>query len=325
MSILPYGLTYVDVSIDGVDRTFDLTDLQALSIGRDPRSTVVLANDPMVSRRHAILQKDATGGWILSDMGSRNGTAHNGMPVTAPVPLMDGDTFTIGSHRFAFYDSSKPENQVETHVDATAMLVIERLITIMVLDLRDYTGLSRRLGEAKISELMNRLFGEAGRLLKKNGSWAQKYIGDAVMAFWVHQDDGNTPDEHLKMLESVVELEGLINGLADWYDIEDGLRFGIGINTGIAVTGNMGSAAVADHTAMGDSVNKAFRLEAATKDVGQEIVVGQSTFDVMSLPDDVAALFQTHTVTLKGYDAAEVVRGLDLDAVGRVIEALKKG
>ena len=325
MSILPYGLTYLDVSIDGVDRTFDLTDLQALSIGRDPRSTVVLANDPMVSRRHAIVQKDAMGGWILSDMGSRNGTTHNGMPVTAPTPLMDGDTFTVGSHRFAFYDSSKPESQEETHVDATAMLVLERLITIMVLDLRDYTGLSQRLGGTKISELMNRLFGEAGKLLKKNGSWAQKYIGDAVMAFWVHQDDGNTPDEHLKMLESVVELEGLINGLADWYDIEDGLRFGIGINTGIAVTGNMGSAAVADHTAMGDSVNKAFRLEAATKDVGQEIVVGQSTFDVMSLPDDVAALFQTHTVTLKGYDAAEVVRGLDLAAVGRVIEALKKG
>ncbi|MEM7415109.1 MAG: adenylate/guanylate cyclase domain-containing protein [Gemmatimonadota bacterium] len=323
MSILPYGLTYIDVSIDGVDRTFDLTDLQALSIGRDPRSTVVLANDPMVSRRHSIVQKDAMGGWILSDMGSRNGTVHNGMPVTAPTPLMDGDTFTIGSHRFAFYDSSKPENQVETHVDATAMLVIERLITIMVLDLRDYTGLSRRLGEATISELMNKLFGEAGKLLKKNGSWAQKYIGDAVMAFWVHADEGNTPEEHVKMLESIVELEGVIAGLAEWFKIEEGLRFGIGINTGIAVTGNMGSAAVADHTAMGDSVNKAFRLEAATKEVGQELVVGQSTFDVMALPDEVAALFQSHTVTLKGYDAPEVVWGLDLSMVGAVISALR--
>lgn len=95
MSVSTPGRTYIDASIGGVDRTFDLSDGRGLSIGRDPRGTVVLSDDPMVSRKHALVQRVGSG-WILSDMGSRNGTTHNGVPVTAPVPLSHGDIFVIG-------------------------------------------------------------------------------------------------------------------------------------------------------------------------------------------------------------------------------------
>jgi len=320
---LEYGGTYVDVVIDGEDRTFDLTDTTTLSIGRNPQCTVVLADDPMVSRKHALVQRESSGEYYLSDLGSRNGTTRNGVPVTSPVSLMDGDSFTIGSHRFVFHRPIDRSVDDEAFQDPTDVLVVQRMITIVVMDIRNYTVLARELGESRITEIMNRLFHESGRLLKEKGSWAQKYIGDAVMAFWVHGDEGGTPEEIVAIFESLVELARLVTGLAAEFDLPRSLEFGIGINSGVAVTGNMGSAGLSDHTAMGDAVNKAFRLESASKEIGREIVLGASTYELMALTDEVRSRFSTHTVALKGYDRPEEVYGLAAADLGRVVEALR--
>ena len=319
---MDYGRTYIDVVIAGEDRTFDLTDEPSISIGRHPQCTVVLGDDPNVSRKHALVQREASGEYYLSDLGSRNGTQRNGLPVTSPVSLRDGDSFTIGSHRFVFHQATAHAADEDDLQAPTDVLVVERMITILVLDIRNYTGLARELGEARISELMNRLFHESGQLLKRQGSWAQKYIGDAVMAFWVHGDGGGTPREVALLLESLVQLAGVIAQIAEDFELPRKLAFGAGINSGLAVTGNMGSAGLADHTAMGDAVNKAFRLETATKEVGREVLFGKSTYDMIELPQDVRALFTRHTVSLKGYDAPEESMGLALDDLPRVIAAL---
>lgn len=320
---MDYGRTYIDVVIDGEDRTFDLTDLPSLSIGRHPQSTVVLADDPNVSRKHALVQREASGDYYLSDLGSRNGTTRNGLPVTAPVPLRDGDSFTIGSHRFVFHQTSPRVEKDEALQDPTNVLVVERMMTILVLDIRNYTGLARELGEARVTEVMNRLFHESGQVLKRNGSWTQKYIGDAVMAFWVHDDEAGTPREVILLLESLIQLAEVIARLNGELHLPRELAFGAGINSGLAVTGNMGSAGLQDHTAMGDAVNKAFRLETATKEVGREVVLGKSTHGLMDLPEHVRSLFTTHTVHLKGYDEPEEVHGLALADLPRLVEALK--
>jgi adenylate cyclase len=313
---------YIDVVIGGEDRTFDLTDHASLSIGRSPQCTVVLEGDSMVSRKHALVQREESGEFYLSDLGSRNGTTRNGVPVTSPVPLADGDSFTIGSHRFVFHRPLDPSRKEEAFQDPTDVMVVERMITILVLDIRNYTVLARELGEARITEIMNKLFHQAGELLKRNGSWAQKYIGDAVMAFWVHGDEGGTPKEIRLIFESLSELVGVIGRLNTEFAPPRPLAFGAGLNSGMAVTGNMGSAAVSDHTAMGDAVNKAFRLETASKEVGREIVIGRSTYDLIRARDDVADAFSKHTVHLKGYDAPEEVLALGLDDLARVTEAL---
>lgn len=314
--------TYIDVVIKGEDLTFDLTDNPTLSIGRNPRSTVVLDDDPMVSRKHALVQRGSSGDYYLSDLGSRNGTTRNGVPVTSPVALRDGDSFTIGGHRFVFHNVVDPDREEAAEQDPTDVLVVERMITILVLDIRNYTVLARELGEAKITEIMNKLFHRAGELLERNGSWAQKYIGDAVMAFWVHGEEQGTPPEIGRLFRSLVELGRIIDDLNAEFDLPRPLAFGAGINSGVAVTGNMGSAALSDHTAMGDAVNKAFRLESATKQVGRDVVVGRSTYELMELADDVRALFSSHTVELKGYDAPEEVRALVLEHLPHVSDAL---
>ena len=236
------GRTYIDVVIDGEDRNFDLTDLPSLSIGRNPQSTVVLADDPMVSRKHALVQREASGDYYLSDLGSRNGTTRNGLPVTAPVPLRDGDSFMIGSHRFVFHQPSDHAREEETYQEPTDVLVVERMISILVIDIRNYTGLARELGESRVTEVMNKLFHESGKMLKERGSWAQKYIGDAVMAFWVHSDHKGRPREVVQIFDSLLELTAIVEGLNGEFELPSPLRFGAGVNSGLAVTGNMGSA-----------------------------------------------------------------------------------
>lgn len=317
------GRAYIDVVIDGEDCTFDLTDLASLSIGRSPQATVVLTDDPNVSRKHALVQRESSGEYYLSDLGSRNGTTRNGLPVTAPVPLQDGDSFTIGSHRFVFHQTVDRTAEEDTYQPPTDVLVVERMISILVLDIRNYTGLARELGEARVSEIMNKLFHESGQLLKKKGSWAQKYIGDAVMAFWVHGDEAATPREIVSIFESLVQLTDIISGINREFALPRPLAFGAGVNSGLAVTGNMGSAGLTDHTAMGDAVNKAFRLESATKEVGREVLVGRSTFDLLRGHEPARSLFSTHTVLLKGYDQPEQAHGIALAELPHLVAALR--
>ena len=314
--------TCVDVVIDGEDRTFDLTDTPSLSIGRHPQCAVPLVDDSLVSRKHALVQQEAFGDFYLSDLGSRNGTTHNGLPVTSPVLLQDGDSFVIGSHRFVFHHTSRATGEAEAFQDPTDVLVVERMITILVLDIRNYTVLARELGEARVSEIMNRLFHRAGELLKRKGSWAQKYIGDAVMAFWVHGEDEGPPSEIVSLFESLEGLAEIIEALNVEFAPRP-LAFGAGINSGVAVTGNMGSAGLSDHTAMGDAVNKAFRLESATKEIGREVVVGATTFGMMRLPEELAGAFTRHAVDLKGYDEPEGVYALSRQDLSRLTEGLR--
>jgi adenylate cyclase len=317
-----HGRTYIDVVLDGEDRTFDLTDVPTLSIGRHPQSTVVLTDDPNVSRKHALVQRESSGEYYLSDLGSRNGTTRNGLPVTAPTPLHDGDSFTIGSHRFVFHQTVARTADEEDFQDATDVLVVERMISILVLDIRNYTGLARELGEARVGELMGRLFHESGQMLKKHRSWTQKYIGDAVMAFWVHDDGKGTPKEVRLIFQSLVHLERIIANLQAEFALSRPLAFGVGINSGLAVTGNMGSAGLTDHTAMGDAVNKAFRLESATKEVGRDVLVGTGTYALIDAAGAARSLFSTHTVHLKGYDEPEQAHGLGLADLPRFVAAL---
>ena len=319
---MDHDRTYVDVVIDGEDRTFDLTDVPTLSIGRHPQCTVVITDDPNVSRKHALVQQESSGEYYLSDLGSRNGTTRNGLPVTAPVPLHDGDSFTIGSHRFVFHQTVAPAAEELNFQEATDVLVVERMISILVLDIRNYTGLARELGEARVGELMGKLFHESGQLLKKHGSWTQKYIGDAVVAFWVHDDQKGTPREVVLIFESLGHLARIISDLSKEFALPRPLAFGAGINSGLAVTGNMGSAGLTDHTAMGDAVNKAFRLESATKEVGREILVGTSTYALIDMPEEARTLFSTQVVHLKGYDEPEQAHGLALADLPRFVAAL---
>jgi len=316
--------TYIEATVGGEPRRYPLVDGTSWTIGRDARNAIVLADDMMVSRKHAMVQRDSSGAHWISDLGSRNGTTVNGLPVTNPVRLHDGDVFTIGSHEFVFRHVL-PDLRDPTALGgqaATALQVVRRMLTVLVVDIRNFTGLSRALGEARLSELMGEFFREAGQLLRANGSWSQKYIGDAVMAAWTHDEEAVTPEELILMLESVQGITVVVRELNERFQPAAPLVIGAGVNSGFAATGNLGSAALADHTVLGDTVNKAFRLESASKEVGRDLVFGRDSFELLAAPPDAHSLFTRHTVLLKGYDEPEEVFGLAYDQIPRLLELL---
>ena len=299
---------FVTTVVAGQERVFPLERLAVCRIGRAAHSTIVLT-EALASREHAMIRRDATGHCILSDSGSRNGTTLNGRPVTAPTRLANGDVIRIGQQELTF--RSQPKDVAvaaeEEAAPATMIHLANSLISVLVIDIRGYTVLSREIGEERISAVMSDLFSRAGELLFRNKSWSQKFIGDAVMGVWVHNQPQVTSSELAMIIDTLAELRLIIAPLSQTYALPRPLLFGGAINTGYAQIGNMGSAAISDFTALGDTVNKAFRLETASKELGCDLVIGRATLDYLQPPLNPNELPPASQVAIKGYDAPETV------------------
>ncbi|MBS1859158.1 MAG: adenylate/guanylate cyclase domain-containing protein [Acidobacteria bacterium] len=314
--------TYLEAEIKSEVRRVALSVEKPCRIGRAPGNTIVLEDD-LASRNHIIVQTSDSEVYYLTDLGSTNGTLVNGVRVTVPVVLRPGDVIQIGSHSFRFHQEhyKAPEPEV-VEAKATSLFVAMRVISVLVVDIRDFTGLSQRIGP-KIGEVAGTLFREGGQALQQHKAWAQKYIGDAVMAVWLHPGVQPRPEEFVPVFGSLLALETIAAGLQSRYQLDAPIRIGAGVNTGPASIGNFGSVATSDYTALGDVVNKAFRLESATKEVGFDIVVGPETHSAMARQLDISRVFHSMEVKLKGYDAPAKVFGANLASLGPLVEALR--
>jgi adenylate cyclase len=108
------------------------------------------------------------------------------------------------------------------------------------------------------------------------------------------------------------------------FSLEAPIRIGAGINSGIASIGNLGSAAAADHTALGDVVNKAFRLQSATKAIPTDVALGQATYNFLIRSVSAAAeLFEQHTVPLKGYQEPVPAYALSLASLQQLLKLVR--
>jgi adenylate cyclase len=188
----------------------------------------------------------------------------------------------------------------------------DRLITVMFSDIRGFTTISETYKDNPhgLTTLMNRFLTPITNVIIARNGTIDKYIGDAVMAFWNAPLDDPTQEIHachaaLDMLECVEVLneerkqEASANA-ARFVPI----KIGIGINTGRATVGNMGSDLRFQYTVMGDSVNLASRLEGQTKTYGVSIIIGSRTASAVC---DDFALLEIDTIQVKGKTQAEVI------------------
>jgi adenylate cyclase len=148
-----------------------------------------------------------------------------------------------------------------------------RELTVLFSDIRGFTSLSEHLGPGELTALLNNFLTPATDVLLASEATIDKYIGDAIMAFW------NAPlqiDDHrrkaclgaLRMVEGLSELNRQ-TGLT--------LRVGIGLNTGECCVGNLGSAQRFSYSAIGDAVNVSSRVEGMTKQYKVAILVTEAT------------------------------------------------
>lgn len=191
-----------------------------------------------------------------------------------------------------------------------------RELSILFTDVRGFTGISESFKDdpSGLTALMNRFLTIMSNAIMDKSGTIDKFMGDAIMAFW------NAPlDEAdharlscaaaLKMMRDIDDLNALrakeTNGEAIPIDI------GIGINTGDAVVGNMGSDKRFDYSALGDPVNLASRLEGQTKSYGVDIIIGATT--CAQVESDFAVI-ELDLIRVKGKQEPEHIYALIGDA-----------
>jgi adenylate cyclase len=158
-------------------------------------------------------------------------------------------------------------------------------ITTMFSDIRGFTSISEKLDAQELAELLNGYLGDMTRITFRSQGTLDKYIGDAVMAFWGAPFE--EPDHAKKACRAALEMMDRVRELQkEWEERQlPKLDIGIGINSGVASVGNMGSDLRYGYTAMGDSVNLASRLEGLNKEYGTHIIISESTYAAGRAPD----------------------------------------
>jgi class 3 adenylate cyclase len=149
-------------------------------------------------------------------------------------------------------------------------------VTVLFADLRGFTPFSERTTPDRVVAMLNRYFGGAVPVLLANGGTVVQFVGDAVMALF--NAPARQPDHALRAARAALGLQAAIEAVAkgepDWP------RFRVGVNTGPALIGNIGSDELRNFTAIGDTVNLAARLEQEVAEAGQ-VVLGPATYDAI--------------------------------------------
>ncbi len=157
-------------------------------------------------------------------------------------------------------------------------------ITIFFSDVRDFTTISESLTPTQLSTCLNKYMGVMTDLLFENEGTLDKYIGDAIVAYWGAPID--VENHALKAVKTSIEMIEVLPSInVEFKELGyPEFRHGIGLNTGDCSVGNMGSDKIFSYTALGDSMNLGARLESLCKFYGVQLNV--SEFTMAALPED---------------------------------------
>ena len=188
-------------------------------------------------------------------------------------------------------------------------------LTFLFSDIRGFTPISEKYQKNPqgLTVVINKFLTPMTNIIMNNGGTIDKYMGDCIMAFWNAPID--TANHKELAIKSALEMIDKLKELNDSDGFGDGnkLNIGIGINSGKAVVGNMGSEQRFDYSVLGDAVNLASRLEGVSKNYDATLVIGEDTYkDVSKLYnfkklDDVQVKGKSNKVAIytiqEGYDS----------------------
>lgn len=179
---------------------------------------------------------------------------------------------------------------------------IRKNITILFSDIRGFTALSEKMPPEQLTHFLNRYLSAMTGVIMANGGLVDKYIGDAIMAFW-----GAPLDEPDHALKAVLAALKMVEELAEFNQKrskdDPAIETGIGLNSGEVTVGNMGSEKRFDYTVIGDNVNLASRLEGLNKYYRTKIIASHSTVETIGqekLNQNQVVFREIDTVKVKG-------------------------
>ena len=193
--------------------------------------------------------------------------------------------------QFEHYLDPRQVKKLQDNPESLVLGGERRYCTFLFTDVRGFTAMSERLEPEEVTVIMNKALTIQANAVKEYGGMVDKYIGDAMMAIFNAPID--LPDHETAAVLCAKEIQENIK------KADLGVEIGIGVNSGYAVIGNMGSDTRFDYTAIGDAVNLAARLESSTKEVGEDIVIGYDTIHVKNFSDQIT-LKELDSIKVKG-------------------------
>ena len=175
--------------------------------------------------------------------------------------------------QFEHYLDPKQVKRLQDNPDLLRLGGEKRVCTFLFTDLRGFTSLSENLEPEQVTDIMNKVLTEQVKLVQAHGGMVDKFIGDACMAIFNAPLDIEQHED--RAVACAQDMQTAIYRLNK--DLPVDVAIGVGVNTGPAVVGNMGSDSRFDFSAIGDAVNTAARLESATKEAGVNILIGDNT------------------------------------------------
>lgn len=209
---------------------------------------------------------------------------------------------------FSRYVSPAVVEEMTTNPDKVRVGGEKKNITVFFSDVRDFTTISEKLTPEELSKCLNQYMGRMTDIVFHHQGTLDKYIGDAIVAFWgapmaLPNHAYHAVKAALEMIEVLPEINRSFK--------EQGFplfKHGIGLNTGDCSVGNMGSDTLFQYTALGDNMNLGARLESLCKFYGVQLNISEFTLE--AIPEDLRAEFQYRTldkVRVKGKEKAVTI------------------
>ena len=179
--------------------------------------------------------------------------------------------------QFEHYLDPRQVKELQKNPDLLKLGGEKKEATFLFTDVRGFTAMSETLDPQEVTFIMNKALTAQQEAVQKHGGMVDKYIGDAMMAiFNAPLDLLNHPKIAVDCAKDIIKNMEELNKELESKNLPS-IAIGIGINTGEAVIGNMGSSSRFDYTAIGDAVNTAARLESGTKEAGVSVLIGEKT------------------------------------------------
>ena len=181
---------------------------------------------------------------------------------------------------FSRYVAPSLVDEIAKHPERLNLQGEEKEVTVLFSDVRGFTSMSEKLSPTELTTLLNQYLTPVTRIIRERQGTLDKFIGDAVMAFWNAPLD--VPSHRQLALDAglaiLSELPELNKEFRKRFDLE--IAIGIGLHSGEVRVGNMGSEDLFDYTILGDNVNLTSRLEGLTKYYGVDVIVSETMTDL---------------------------------------------
>lgn len=260
------------------------------SIGRTPENTICLAGNSRISRQHSLIRCFNGVQYQIMDLGSRNGTYVGDRRVVTPVTLENGAVIRISGTEIHFEAFDEGDVDGDGIPDVTVATTTGgpnsslQHVAILVCDIRGFSTASEKLEPDVLARVLGGWFAEAGNAVNLTGGTVDKFIGDAILSYWIEPEESAVLGGSCNTALSVAEKLLAAAPRRSWPGLEQPFRVGIALHFGPVNCGNIGLVAQRDATIIGDAVNTAFRLESVMKELGQDLIISQDFATMLNPP-----------------------------------------